>query len=291
MASWTPIDHKGIPDEVLQWFKRTGKGKWAIAMSKFGEQELIDAGINKDIVFYAPHSFNPGIYKQTVSNIRKDLSIPEDSHLTIINSANKGMTPIRKCWPEMLLAWSNFAKLHSDAYLLIWTDMYGLANGVNIERLLKVVNAPIDRVRFVPQFEFRQGLPPEAVASAYSASDVLLMTSRGEGFGVPAIEAQACGIPIIVTDWTAQSELLGAGWKVDGQPEWDPIQGGWWKVPNVDQIVNSLEESYKIKGNSESKNKMSDQAILFANDYQTGKVYEKYWRPTLAQIELQLKAK
>ena len=291
MASWTPVDHKGVPDEVKSWFDRRGKGKWAIAMSQFGERELLEAGVDRDRLFYAPHSFNSQIFRPTTSAMRKDLNIPDDAHLTIINSANKGVTPIRKCWPEMLLAWSNFAKSHSDAYLLIWTEMFGLANGVNIERILKAVDAPIDRVRFVPQFEYRQGLNQEVVANAYSASDVLLMTSRGEGFGVPAIEAQACGIPVILTDWTAQTELVGSGWLVDGQEEWDPIQGGWWKVPDVKKIEDALVQSYELKSNKENKDKEKEKAIDFAANYTTEKVYSKYWRPILKQLELEVSPK
>ena len=291
MASWTPVDHKGVPDEVKSWFDRRGKGKWAIAMSQFGERELLEAGVDRDRLFYAPHSFNSQIFKPTTSAMRKDLNVPDDAHLTIINSANKGVTPIRKCWPEMLLAWSNFAKSHPDAYLLIWTEMFGLANGVNIERVLKAVDAPMDRVRFVPQFEYRQGLNQEIVANAYSASDVLLMTSRGEGFGVPAIEAQACGIPVILTDWTAQTELVGSGWLVDGQEELDPIQGGWWKVPNVKKIEDALVQSYELKSNKENKDKEKEKAIDFAANYATEKVYSKYWRPILKQLELEVSPK
>ena len=291
MASWTPVDHKGVPDEVKAWFDRRGKGKWAIAMSQFGERELLEAGVDRDRLFYAPHSFNSQIFRPTTSAMRKDLNVPDDAHLTIINSANKGVTPIRKCWPEMLLAWSNFAKSHSDAYLLIWTEMFGLANGVNIERVLKAVGAPIDRVRFVPQFEYRQGLNQEVVANAYSASDVLLMTSRGEGFGVPAIEAQACGIPVILTDWTAQTELVGSGWLVDGQEEWDPLQGGWWKVPDVKKIEDALVQSYELKSNKENKDKEKEKAIDFAANYATEKVYSKYWRPILKQLELEVSPK
>jgi glycosyltransferase involved in cell wall biosynthesis len=291
MASWTPVDHKGVPDEVKSWFDRRGKGKWAIAMSQFGERELLEAGVDRDRLFYAPHSFNPQIFKPTPSAMRKDLNVPDEAHLTIINSANKGVTPIRKCWPEMLLAWSNFAKSHPDAYLLIWTEAFGLANGVNIDRVLKAVDAPMDRVRFVPQFEYRQGLNQEVVANAYSASDVLLMTSRGEGFGVPAIEAQACGIPVILTDWTAQTELVGSGWLVDGQKEWDPLQGGWWKVPNVKKIEDALVQSYELKSNKENKDKEKEKAIDFAANYATEKVYSKYWRPILKQLELEVSPK
>lgn len=284
IASWTPVDHSVVPAEVKAWFDRRGKGKWAIAMSRFGEHELLKAGISRENLFYAPHSFNEEIFKPTESAIRKDLNIPEDAHLTMINSANKGITPIRKCFPEMLLAWSTFAKSHPNAYLYLHTDFFGLANGVKLERLLQAVDAPADRVRIVPQFEFRQGLSAEVLARLYTAADVLLMTSRGEGFGVPAIEAQACGTPVIVTNWTAQPELVGAGWKIDGQPEWDEMQTGWWMVPEVKQIIAALEESYEMKSTEQAK-QASDTAVQFASAYTTNKVYAEYWQPILKELE------
>lgn len=291
MASWTPIDHSVVPAEVLEWFNRgVDRGKWAIAMSRFGEHELLEAGVPRERLFYAPHSVNTQVFKPTQSAIRKDLNIPEDAHLTMINSANKGVTPIRKCWAEMLLGWSNFAQQHEDAYLYIHTEVFGLANGVKIERLLHSVKAPMDRVRIVPQFEYRQGLSSEVLARLYSASDCLLMTSRGEGFGVPTIESLACSTPVIVSNWTAQPELCGVGWKVNGQPEWDELQTGWWLVPNIAEITDALEQSYKLKGDSEAMQRARVQAVEFAQQYETGRVFKEHWIPTLAAIEEQLTA-
>ncbi len=39
----------------------------------------------------------------------------------------------------------------------------------------------------------------EEVASLYRACDVLVHPYRGEGFGMPVLEAMACGLPVIVT--------------------------------------------------------------------------------------------
>lgn len=291
MLSWTPIDHEVVPDGVLQWFKRIGAGKWALAMSNFGKDQLLQAGVEPERVFYAPHSFNGKIFKPSKTNIRSKMSIPQDAHLTMINSANKGITPIRKCWPEMIEAWCRFAEKRTDAYLYIHTEFFGLAQGVKIGRLLETFNAPADRVKVVPQFDYRQGIPQNIIAELYSTSDVLLMTSRGEGFGVPAIEAQACGIPIIVTDWTAQKELVGSGWKVDGQREWDELQTGWWKVPSIDGIINALEESYGAKGSKEWSRKLFDDAINFSKQYETDYVYDTHWSPVLRRVEEEIRAK
>ncbi len=50
----------------------------------------------------------------------------------------------------------------------------------------------------------------EEAAVAYAASDLFLMPSRAEAFGMMAVEAMACGIPVIVADGTALPEVVKA---------------------------------------------------------------------------------
>ncbi len=50
LLSWTPIDHSPVTPEVLQFFRRGGR-KWAVAMSRFGETELLNAGLPRDQVY------------------------------------------------------------------------------------------------------------------------------------------------------------------------------------------------------------------------------------------------
>lgn len=286
MLCWTPVDHEMPPVQVYEWFTRgRDVGRWAVAMTKHGQDALIKSGIEKERVFYAPHSFSGQIFKPTKNEMRKEMGVPEDAHLTIINSANKGLTPIRKCWPEMLMAWSEFAKARSDAYLYIHSEVYGLFNGVNILRLLQAINAPMNRIKIVPQFELRQGLAQSVLADLYSTSDVLLMTSRGEGFGIPAIEAQACGTPIIVTNFTAQPELVGYGWVVDGKKEWDEFQTGWWKVPEIDGIIEALKQSYELKGKTKEYKLARKKAIEFSKKYETEYVFKTHWATIIKDIE------
>ena len=47
--------------------------------------------------------------------------------------------------------------------------------------------------------------------AAYSLAHALLFPSRGEGFGWPVIEAQACGCPVVCSDSTSLPEVGGAG--------------------------------------------------------------------------------
>ena len=57
---------------------------------------------------------------------------------------------------------------------------------------------------------------------AYRASDVFVGPSRPqEGFGLPALEALACGVPVLLSDTPGHREIAGdAAWYFrDGDPE------------------------------------------------------------------------
>jgi glycosyltransferase involved in cell wall biosynthesis len=52
-------------------------------------------------------------------------------------------------------------------------------------------------------------LPHEEIALAYNAADLLVYPSSYEGFGMPVLEAMACGTPAIALDGTAFPEFAG----------------------------------------------------------------------------------
>jgi glycosyltransferase involved in cell wall biosynthesis len=68
-----------------------------------------------------------------------------------------------------------------------------------IERLLSA--AP--HVRYVGQ------VPPDLVAPLMRAAAVYVLPSSHEGFGLPVVEAMACGVPVITSDRGALPEVTG----------------------------------------------------------------------------------
>ena len=48
------------------------------------------------------------------------------------------------------------------------------------------------------------------LAAIYSGAHALLLSSKEEGFGLPAVEALACGTPVVACDSPALREVLGA---------------------------------------------------------------------------------
>jgi glycosyltransferase involved in cell wall biosynthesis len=281
IASWVPIDHQPAPPDVLAWCKRPNVTP--IAMSRFGEQMLTDADIE---CLYAPHAIDTKVFKPsksiTMADGRKMLArefmeVPQDAFVVGVNSANKGGQHgyNRKAFPEMFLAFGMWAKKRTDAVLYVHTEAKGAMGGIDLRALAKACGIDDDRIVFVDQYAHRLGIPNEVLAAIYSSMDVFLQTSMGEGFGIPAIEAQACGVPAILSDFTAQPELLGDGWLVQGQPVWDQSQKSWWLTPNVGSIIEALEAAYARGQGTSTK------AIDFAASYDADKVYAKYWRPIL----------
>ena len=279
IVAWVPIDHDPVPPRVAEWCIKGGN-KMIIAMSKHGEQALLKAGVPRDRLRYIPHAIDTKVWSADGPTCRDKLRVPEDAHLTVITAMNKGK---RKSFPEMLKAWALFAEARKDAYLYLHTDRFGHLDGINLIPVLKAVGAPEDRIRWVNSSQMRAGIAAETLAAIMRSASCLLLTSRGEGFGIPVIEAQAVGTPVIVTDWTAQPELVkDHGYIVEGQPEWDEMQESYWKVPNVESILEGLAVNY-IATKSGNINRQALAAKMF--EYDADYVYKTKWQPLFADIE------
>jgi glycosyltransferase involved in cell wall biosynthesis len=283
IAAWVPIDHQPAPPEVTTWLRRPNV--MPIAMSKFGSRMMDVDGIKH---LYVPHAYEAKYFRPTESfkdatgdtlRGRDLMHVDDDAFVVMMNSANKGRTPPRKSWGENILAFGIFAKDHPDAVLYLHTDDTAALGGVDLHALIRAAGVDESQIRFVNQYMYRMNMPQHVLAALYTDADVLLATSAGEGFGVPVIEAQACGTPVIVSNWTAQPELVGDGWVVDGQPLWDAFQNSWFFTPNVGSIVKALEAAYE-----RGANKRSRKAIAFAEQYEADRVYVEHWRPVLDRL-------
>ena len=263
ILSWVPIDHMNVVPEVERWLRK--ENVTPVAMSKHGKA----ACDRKDIEsVYIPHALEKH-WKPTVT----EDPWPGRFVVTIPN-ANKGVFPSRKAWGENLLAFALVAKEHPDALLYLHTEAKAL-HGIDLVALTEAAGIDSKQVVFADQYGHRMGVPDDVMAQIYSRTDVLLSATAGEGFGLPVLEAQACGTRVIVSNFSAQPELVGDGWCVDVQPQWNPSQLGWFCTPIVRSIVEALEAAYEQGGGH------SQQAVDFAAEYGADRVFDERWVPLI----------
>jgi glycosyltransferase involved in cell wall biosynthesis len=198
-----------------------------------------------------------------------------DKFVIGINAANQD--PVRKGFGEQLAAFRTFSARHDDAIMLIHSRAE-TRQGANLMAIVASMGLE-KRVVFGDQYLIATGLVGEQQMVAWhSVLDVLSNCSYGEGFGLAVLQSQACGTPVIVTDFSAMSELCGAGWKVKGQPFWNRGHNASWLAPSVPEIVKAYEKAYDKAASLRGK------AAQWAQAYDADRVLTQYWKPVLDKV-------
>lgn len=277
VAAWTPIDHNPVPDGIRDYFRKSEAVP--IACSQWGETMLKGVGLDP---LYAPCSIDTNIFKP-IDDAKQLCGLGDDRFVVMMNGMNKGWVWDRKGFGEAFDAFGQFARNHDDVLFYVHAEASGgVASGIDLMKRAMRAGIGEHQIKFVDQYSYICGfIPPEQLAATYSAADVLLAPSRGEGFGIPAIEAQACGTPVIVTDFAAQTELLGAGWKISGQATYEAAQQAYGVTAHIPAIIQALEAAYEERGSEENQRF----AVSKGREYDCDTVFAKHWEPILAHLE------
>jgi glycosyltransferase involved in cell wall biosynthesis len=293
---WFPIDTEPVHDLIVARVKKARKG---ITMSKFGQKEMAKLGID---TYYVPHGVDTKAFHPIdMAQARQMAHLPAGRFIVGMVAANKGTNPMRKAFVEQIAAFSVLKKQHPDALLYIHTED-GSRGGGDCANLVRIAHkmglkaaylnpggiaADVDVV-FPDQYQYIIGYPDDIMNATYNSFDVLLMVSMGEGFGIPLIEAQAAGCPVITGEWTSMGELCFSGWKIkreEAKPFWVEGFASWMFSPQIGAIIDRLEAAYEVRGNQDYRTRARDGAKA----YDVDKVMEKYWRPVLEDIERSIK--
>lgn len=160
-------------------------------------------------IFSIPYGIDPAFHPiaaaATLSGTRAKYHLPEKFVLYVGN-----LEP-RKNLPALVRAFASIAASHRDTKLVLagsrgWKDAPVFA-AVNKLGLTDVVLFP----GFIPQAD----LP-----AVYSLARAFVYPSLYEGFGLPVLEAMACGLPVITSNLSSLPEIVeDAGILIDPRSE------------------------------------------------------------------------
>ena len=111
------------------------------------------------------------------------------------------------------------AELHRpDALLLIVGGASGLEGGDELRHVQRLIT----ELGVESQVRFVEPQPHHILSTYYRAADVVLVPSRSESFGLVALEASACGIPVVASGVGGLLTLVDHGETGFLVPERDP---------------------------------------------------------------------
>ena len=184
---------------------------------------------------------------QDVDDTLKTLNVPARSYLLALGSLEP-----RKNLERLLYAWSLLeTDLPSDIWLVV-------AGGKGEPHVFQDVSFKT----FPSRVFFTGYVHDENLPALYSGAQAFIYPSLYEGFGLPPLEAMACGTPVIVSNATSLPEVVGdAGLYVD------PF--------NVESIADAIK---KIASDQNLREKLSQKGLKRSKLFSWEKTAELTWQ-------------
>ena len=271
---WFPVDSAPCPARVVKALEGAAR---PLVYSQWGKEQLARAGIAAD---YVPIGVDTDTFKvlepHLVAEFRKAVFGEDCRYLTAMVAANVGY-PDRKAFQVQLRAWARFAQYRQGAKLYIHTEPSTIYDGVDLRALVADLGIS-ERVIFPESYQYFLGYPAQYLALIYNAADVLLGASMAEGFGIPLVEAQACGCSVIATNFSSMPELVTLGQMARAADQvWSPLNA-WQAWPSVEGIEVALRDSVALPASKVTRKRASERIhATFGWDA----VVERHWRPLL----------
>jgi glycosyltransferase involved in cell wall biosynthesis len=281
--AWQPVDCTPL-DFAESAYLKVGN-LTPIAMSEFGRAQFQAAGIGCE---YIPHMIPTGAFcpMEDPGLARDAFRIPRDAFVIGINASVTDER--RKGIFEQLAAFAQFRGKHPKAVLMF----HGLPNfafGLDVLAVMRALGIPIDAARFPNPYPYLTGQLPQPYMHAwYACLDFLSNCTYGEGFGLAALEAQACGVPVVLSDGSTGPQLAGPGLLVPTQANWNAKHQAMWHAPlighhctrcgQVDGITGAWEKAYKRLRDADSAETWRAGSREFALQYdieQVGPMWDK----------------
>ena len=255
------------------WIEGFAKTDAVLCYSEFGVKTLEkDAGHLLNVVGCASPGIDPKIYKPyDKKEIREELGL--DPNVNIIGTVMRNQK--RKLFPELIKSFAKFLKvappeIKDNTYLLLHTSYpekmgWNLGYHISEEQVGGKVLATYicktckrwridffrDSLNYCPHCKtiscvmpsVGMGLEVPDLVKVYNAMDLYVQYAICEGFGMPQVEATACGVPIASANYSAMEDVLQwtKGYPVNIQKMYREVETNAERVfPDNDHLVEIM---------------------------------------------------
>lgn len=223
--AYLPVDGTGLNALPLRVLSLCDS---IVAYTEFGRNELLAAFARGFVTHAYVHVIGHGVDRTVFTprpqaDARADLGLPLTDRIVLVIDRYD----TRK---RLDLAFESFSLYAvSKPTSKLWYHGAVIHNGKDIRHLAWHYGIGSNQLLLTAQMLYArpgEGIPDEHVALIYQASDVRISTSLGEGWGLPALEAMACGLPQVLPDF-------------GGTPSWANHTGAAWVPTSAFQMLHN----------------------------------------------------
>ena len=271
--SWCTVDEYPLYKRTESVLKEGGAK--VVAYSKFGQRVLLEEGIPSE---YIPLGYSPQM-------MYEEDSVRDKFIVGMVGRNNN--YPSRKNFPLALLAFKEFLQTVPDARLRLHTITSTRDRGMDLNEIISNLDLK-DSVDVADQDMIHLGMfSPDDMRGFYNEIKVLIQPSKAEGFGLPMIEAMACGVPVIATDCSSMTEIVegSGGILLKAYPEFTGY-GSFRFSPYEGELTRALLLMYAEWLNEPKRYRMrQDMAVARASKYSFADVTGPMWKSYLESFE------
>ena len=234
-VGYTMLEVDGIPSE---WVEMCNGMDEVWVPTTFNAATFRASGVTSPL-HVMPLGVNPDYFNTRITGYRAS------ARFTFLSVFEWGE---RKA-PDLLLDAYSRAFSRADDVLLV-LKVSNLDPGVDVHAQVASAGLPADGPPVV--LLHNQDLPAHQMGSLYRSADCFVLATRGEGWGMPILEAMACGLPVIATGWGGQMDFYSEqnGYPVDfalvpARAKCPYYRGFRWAEPNVDHLAARMRCAYE----------------------------------------------
>lgn len=218
------------------WIDACNKMSAVVVPSHFTKEVLENSGDIKVPLEVIPESF-PEKFDQPLKQSNFFKSTKTKSNFLLFGQLTSQDTALdRKNTFNTIKVFCETFKDKKNVGLIVKTNM-GTNSTLDKRLSLKMLQAIVSSVRKgkYPKVQLLHGnLNEDELFKMYNDKSLVSLVSgtRGEGYGLPIIEAASCGLHIIATDWSGHKTFLKPGC-------WSPVKYKLTQIPN-NKIDNNI---------------------------------------------------
>jgi glycosyltransferase involved in cell wall biosynthesis len=240
--AYFPVDSGDWSDD---YFDIARAVDYAIPYSKFGKKLLESEGVGIYDMIY--HGVDQRMYYYMgKKNIRSHFNDFNDDTFVIGTVASLNRRKMWNVWFEVV---SRFLRGKEDAFAVALVDPNRPIIGGYQFNQSRVGRDMLHKILTPPDYNhMAAGFSPNKVNVYYNLFDCHLLTTGGEGFGLPILESMSAKCTNLATDYTTCPEIIGnTGYNLPVK-HWATVNGTKRPVVDIEKAVEYLEELYNDRG-------------------------------------------